>query len=187
LQAAREVFTEMGFEAATFQEIATRADLTRPAINHYYPTKQALYQHVVTETRGVVISAGVREAEGEHTFAGRLEAFVRAAVQPADSDRSAAAFLVTSVLDAQRNPELERDASSPLQHMRDFATTAVRHGIANGELRDDLDVEAAAEMLMATLWGLGFYAGFVDDQDKLVSITAQFVGLLDGHGWKPTG
>lgn len=177
----------MGFEAATFQEIATRADLTRPAINHYYPSKQALYQHVVAETNGVVIAAGVRQAESEHTFAGRMEAFVRAAVQPADFDRSAAAFLVTSVLDAQRNPELTGDASSSLQHTRDFATTTVRHGIASGELRDDLDVESAAEMLVATLWGLGFYAGFVGDRDRLVSVTDHFVGLLDGNGWKPTG
>jgi hypothetical protein len=41
-------------------------------------------------------------------------------------------------------------------------------------------------MLVATLWGLGFYAGFLGDRDKLVSITAQFVELLDGDGWRPT-
>lgn len=175
----------MGYVAATFQEIATRADLTRPAINHYYPSKQALYQHVVAETNDAVIAAGIREAESEQTFAGRLQAFVRAAVQPTDFDRSAAAFLVTSVLDAQRNPELQGDTSSALQHTRDFAMTAVRDGIASGELRDDLDVEATVEMLVATLWGLGFYAGFVGDEKKLLSITAQFVALLDGD-WKPT-
>ena len=180
------MFSEVGFEAATFQEIATRADLTRPAINHYYPSKHALYQHVVAETNGVVIAAGIKEAENEQTFAGRLEAFVRAAVQPADFDRSAAAFLVTSVLDGQRNPELKGDAQAPLQHTRDFALKAVRDGIDNDELRGDLDVEAAAEMLVATLWGLGFYAGFVGDSDKLAAITAQFVDLLNCNGWKPT-
>jgi hypothetical protein len=177
----------MGYEAATFQEIATRADLTRPAINHYYPSKQALYQHVITETNGVVIATGIREAGNEHSFAGRLEAFVRAAVQPAEFDRSAAAFLVTSVLDAQRNPELKGDAQSSLQHTREFAVSAVRDGIANGELRADLDVESAAEMLVATLWGLGFYAGFVGDPERLIATTKQFIGLLEGTGWKPAG
>lgn len=177
----------MGFEAATFQEIAGRADLTRPAINHYYPSKYALYQHVVAETNGVVIAAGIREAQNAETFAGRVQAFVRAAVQPADFDRSAAAFLVTSVLDGQRNPELKDDAQSALQHTREFALAAVRDGIEDGELRADLDVEAAAEMLVATVWGLGFYAGFVGDPDKLVSVTAQFVRLLNSDGWKRTG
>ena len=42
----------------------------------------------------------------------------------------------------------------------------VRDGIDNGELRDDLDVDAAAEMLVAALWGPGFYAGFVGGQDR---------------------
>ncbi len=177
----------MGYEAATFQEIATRADLTRPAINHYYPSKQALYQHVIAETNGVVIAAGIKEAENEETFAGRVEAFVRAAVHPADLDRSAAAFLVTSVLDAQRNPELKGDTQASLQHARDFALTVVRDGIEHGELRDDLDVEAAAEMLVATLWGLGFYGGFVGNREKLIGITAQFIGLLGGDGWKAAG
>jgi len=33
VRAAREVFSELGYDAATFQAIAIRADLTRPAIN----------------------------------------------------------------------------------------------------------------------------------------------------------
>lgn len=176
----------MGYEAATFQEIATRADLTRPAINHYYPTKQALYQHVVTETNDVVLTAGLKDAESEQTLAGRVNAFVRAAVQARDDDRSAAAFLVTSALDAQRHPELG-DHQSSLRHTRQFASTAVRAGIDNGELRPDLDVEAASEMLVAALWGLGFYAAFVGDEDALGAITTEFIGLLNGDGWQRTG
>lgn len=175
----------MGYGAATFQEIATRADLTRPAINHYYPSKQALYQHVVTETNDVVMAAGLKDAEAEQTLAGRVHAFVRAAVHAQD-DRSAAAFLVTSVLDAQRHPELG-DHQSLLQHTREFAATAVRAGIESGELRPDLDVAAASEMLVAALWGLGFYAAFVGDSDALTAITAEFTGLLNGDGWQRTG
>ena len=41
LRAAREVFSELGYDAATFQAIAIRADLTRPAINHYFASKRA--------------------------------------------------------------------------------------------------------------------------------------------------
>lgn len=185
MRAAREVFSEVGYEAATFQEIAARADLTRPAINHYYPSKQALYRHVVAETNGVVMAAGLKEAQAERTLAARVRAFVRAAVQARDYDRSAAAFLVTSVLEAQRHPELGDDHSS-LEHTREFASMAVRDGIESGELRPDLDVDAATEMLVAALWGLGFYAGFVGDQDKLIAVTAEFIGLLDGDGWQRT-
>jgi len=187
LLAAREVFGERGYDAATFQEIAARADLTRPAINHYYATKQALYRHVVAETNGVLIGAGLREAEAEQTLAGRVHAFVRAAVHAQDDDGSTAAFLVASVLECRRRPELNTEGADSLQHTRDFASAAVRDGIANGELRHDLDPEAAAEMLVAALWGLGFYAGFVGGQSRLAAITDEFIRLLDGGPWAPTG
>ncbi len=50
MRAAREVFSELGYDAATFQAIAIRADLTRPAINHYFASKRLLYQEVVDQT-----------------------------------------------------------------------------------------------------------------------------------------
>ena len=50
LRAARLVFSERGYDGATFQAIAVRADLTRPAINHYFPSKRMLYREVVDET-----------------------------------------------------------------------------------------------------------------------------------------
>lgn len=177
----------MGFEAATFQEIAARADLTRPAINHYYPSKEALYRHVVAETNGVFIEAGLKKAEAEQTLAGRVHAFVRAAVHAREYDASVAAFMVTSVLECQRRPELADSGTDSLQSTRGFALAAVRDGIDNGELRPDLDVEAAAEMLVAALWGLGFYAGFVGGQDRVGAITEEFIRLLDGGPWKRTG
>ena len=46
LQAAREVFGEVGYDAATFQEVAVRADLTRPAVNHHFRSKRDLYRQV---------------------------------------------------------------------------------------------------------------------------------------------
>lgn len=186
LHAAREVFSEVGYDAATFQEIAIRADLTRPAINHYYPSKHSLYQHVVDETNAVVIAEGLQEANREETFAGRIRAFLDAAVRAKDYDRSAAAFLVTSVLESQRHPELSQHDNDSLHHTRNFAATAVRDGLANGELRADIDADAATEMLVAAFWGLGFYAGFVGDQDRLDRMTGEFMSLFGTGSWFAT-
>ena len=59
VQAAREVFSELGYDAATFQAIAIRADLTRPAINHYFASKRVLWSEVVEQTNALVVSAGM--------------------------------------------------------------------------------------------------------------------------------
>jgi AcrR family transcriptional regulator len=177
------VFSEVGYDAATFQEIAIRADLTRPAINHYYPSKHSLYQHVVDETNAVVIAESLKEAKRGETFPSRIRAIQQVAVRTKDYDRSAAAFLVTSVLESQRHPELSRHGNDSLHHTREFAASALRDGLANGELRADIDVDAATEMLVAAFWGLGFYAGFVGDQDRLDRMTDEFMSLFTDGSW----
>ncbi|MGY4708241.1 TetR/AcrR family transcriptional regulator [Mycolicibacterium sp. CBM1] len=185
LRAAREVFSELGYDAATFQAIAIRADLTRPAINHYFASKRLLYQEVVDQTNALVIESAVHQSQRENTLAGRIRAFIQSAVQAHGQDRSVAAFLVTSVLESERHPELADTGHDSRQFTRGYLKSALRDAIDTGEVRSDIDIEASADMLMAVLWGLGFYAGFVGDQERLVAITEQFLQLLGGNAWQP--
>ncbi|MCV7225761.1 TetR/AcrR family transcriptional regulator [Mycolicibacterium komossense] len=183
LLAAREVFSELGYDAATFQAIAIRADLTRPAINHYFSSKRVLYQEVVDKTNSMVATLGAERARGAKTLVDRLQAFISAAVRPDDKDRSAAAFLVTAVLESQRHPELSQGQNDSLENSRIFVTWAVNEAIESGELTTDTDVKTLVEMLVAVLWGMGFYAGFVGDHDELDRITEQLRLLLQQELW----
>ncbi len=181
---ARQVFAEVGYEAATFQEIALRAGLTRPAINHYFPNKIALYHRVVQNTSQMVVDAGLDEAGRESTFAGRMRGFIKAAQQAQERDGSVAAFLVTSVLDTQRHPELGYD-NDPLQATRRFVRWAVDEAKSAGELHEAFDAEAAVETVIALLLGLGFYAGFVGPE-RVPTIVEHFLALIRGHGFLQT-
>ncbi|KDF00056.1 TetR/AcrR family transcriptional regulator [Mycolicibacterium psychrotolerans] len=184
MRAAREVFSELGYDAATFQAIAIRADLTRPAINHYFASKRLLYQEVVDQTNASVIESAVHQSQRESTLAGRIRVFIEAAVHAQGQDRSVAAFLVTSVLESERHPELAESNHDSREFTRGYVKAAIKDAVESGEVRADIDIEAAAEMLMAVMWGLGFYAGFVGDQDRLTAITDQFLQLLDGQAWR---
>jgi AcrR family transcriptional regulator len=181
--AAREVFSELGYDAATFQAIAIRADLTRPAINHYFPSKRALYREVVDKTNSLVVTVGAERAQRATTLVDRLEAFITAAVQADSKNRSAAAFLVTAVLESQRHPDLRQAQNDSLENSRLFVTWAVNEAIESGELATDTDVRSLVEMLVALLWGMGFYAGFVGTHDELEQITAQLRLLLEQRLW----
>ncbi|MEZ0354876.1 TetR/AcrR family transcriptional regulator [Mycobacterium sp. SA01] len=184
MRAAREVFSELGYDAATFQAIAIRADLTRPAINHYFASKRLLYQEVVDQTNASVIESAVHQSQRENTLAGRIRVFIEAAVHAQGQDRSVAAFLVTSVLESERHPELAESNHDSREFTRGYVKAAIKDAVESGEVRADIDIEAAAEMLMAVMWGLGFYAGFVGDQDRLTAITDQFLQLLGGQAWR---
>jgi AcrR family transcriptional regulator len=183
VRAAREVFSELGYDAATFQAIAIRADLTRPAINHYFASKRVLYRDVVEKTNELVVAAGMEKAHGETGLLKRLTAFFSAAMQAESRDRSAAAFLVTSVLESQRHPELSRDEHNSLKASRAFVTWAVTDAIERGELTTDTDVVTLVEMLVAVMWGMGFYAGYVGGHDELVIIVETLEKLLANKLW----
>lgn len=184
LRAAREVFSELGYDAATFQAIAIRADLTRPAINHYFANKRVLYTEVLEQTNAMVVAAGRARAEGETTFLKRLTAFFVSAIQADTADRSAAAFLITSILESQRHPELSSEEHNSLKNSREFVTWAVADAIERGELTTDTDVETVVEMLVALMWGMGFYAGYVGSQEELGGVMARLELLLSNKLWK---
>ncbi|OBK71308.1 TetR/AcrR family transcriptional regulator [Mycobacterium sp. 1274761.0] len=184
LRAAREVFSELGYDAATFQAIAIRADLTRPAINHYFASKRLLYREVVEQTNAMVFSAGMEKAQSQPTLLGRLSAFFSAAMQADSEDRSAAAFLVTSVLEGQRHPELRSDDQDPMRNSRAFVSWAVNDAIQKSELTTDTDVPQLVEMLVAVIWGMGFYAGYVGSHQELETIVDTLELLLANKLWK---
>lgn len=184
VRAAREVFSELGYEAATFQAIAIKADLTRPAINHYFASKRVLYREVVKQTNAMVIGAGMARAKAETTLMGRLSAYFAAAIKANSEDRSAAAFLVTAALESQRHPELRNDEHDGLKNSRTFMTWLVNDAIERGELTTDSDVPALVEMLVSVTWGIGFYAGYFGTHRDFEAVVNTLELLLANKLWK---
>ena len=83
------------------------------------------------------------------TLLGRLSAFFSAAMQADSEDRSTVAFLVTSVLEGQRHPELRSDDQDSMRNSRAFVSWAVNDAIEKGELTTDTDVPHADGFLTA--------------------------------------
>ena len=178
LRAAREVFSERGYDAATFQAIAIRADLTRPAINHYFANKRVLYWQVLEETNSAVVAASVQRARGETTLTRQVSAFIEGAIDSDIENPTAAAFLITATLESQRHPELSRSGIDSVSTTRAFLLWAINDGIQRGELDSDTDAAALTEMLLAVLLGVGFYAGFIGSRHELDPVTDQLKLML---------
>lgn len=178
------MFSERGYDGATFQAIAVRADLTRPAINHYFPSKRVLYTEVADRTNELVVFAGIERARCASTLAGRLAAFIAVASEADAQNPSTAAFLSTAVLESQRHPELRRDDNDAISITREFLVSAIDDAIASGELAPDTDAAVLAEALVMMLCGVGFYAGFVGSYSEVENILGTLQQLIAGTLWR---
>ena len=178
--AAREVFSERGYDGATFQAIAVRADLTRPAINHYFSSKRGLYREVVQQTNELVLRLGAEEAEREETLIGRLAVFITFALRANFENTAGSAFLITTILESQRHPELSETENEAVEICREFLGQAVKDAIESGQLAFDADVNSLIETLLVVLCGVGFYAGYVRSPKEMDAITDTLRQLLAG-------
>jgi AcrR family transcriptional regulator len=177
---ACRVFSEVGYEGATFSTIANRANLTRPALNYHFKSKRELYRAVVDHTDALVVAAGIQRGREAATLFGQLMAFVHVAAQVDAEDRSAAAFLVTSLLPCHRpqhNEDAEHDAT---KHTRSFVQWAVSGALERGELRTDIEAPLLVESLLAITWGMVFYIVFLSSNTELGLITDRFTNLVTG-------
>ena len=152
LRAALKVFAECGYEAATFQAIATEIGLTRPAINNYFSSKSALYAAVVLRVSDEVSDA-VGVASQAPTLADQVVAFIRIALSGDHADPSLAAFLVHAAMADQHLPAGDRQADL----VERFVRGAVLSAVLRGEVGADAD--ELADMLMGVVWGDAFLIG----------------------------
>jgi AcrR family transcriptional regulator len=184
LGAAREVFGEAGYDAATFEAIASRAELTRPAISHYFASKHVLYGELVAKTNEMVIVACMAKAETQVSLFDRLSAFFSAAMHVDTRDRSGAAFMANSILESQRHPVLSGADNNLLETSRAFVTWAVTDAIERGELSTDADASSLVELLVAVMCGMSLYAGYVGGRDELGTLTGTLELLLANKLWR---
>ena len=81
LDAAKRVFAEHGFRGATVDEIAQRAEMSKPNLLYYFKSKKALYRAVLERTLDVWLeplraldAAGDPETELRRYIASKIEA-----------------------------------------------------------------------------------------------------------------
>jgi len=183
LQAARRIFAESGYEAATFQAIAVEIGLTRPAINIYFPSKSALYGEVVARAGDIVLDA-VRIAAAAPDLGEQVLEFVRVAFRGQDADPALAGFLVQSAMEARHAP-LDRDPAAIIDR---FVRDAVAAAIERQELGPDVDTDGLTDTLTGVLWGAAFQVSrrLHPDRVRADRMLGQLDALLD-HGVRSAG
>lgn len=146
LSAARSLMADGGIGAVTIEALATMSGVTRPTIYRSWPNAQAVAM--------AALIAGTPRTEA--TLYGRsiskdltrvIEDVVASFSSP--SGRSAAALIAT----ADQSTELAKAFRHQiLLRTRETLMGLLRKAIEDGELRADLDVEIASDILLAPVF-----------------------------------
>ena len=180
LDAARRLFAEEGYAATTVRMIAVAAGLSPAGVFTTFADKADILHHVRMAQNAVVREALAQAArEGEGTAVERACAFVRDAYRLEWPDR---ALVLAWIGESQTwSPETERDCND--QHVDLFAALdeVLTQGVARGELRPDLDVSLARELIYGVYignWRRAWHAGW--DPERTAGYVQDKIRLLFG-------
>jgi AcrR family transcriptional regulator len=177
LRAAREVINERGYEAANFQAIASRAGLSRPTMHYYFHTREEIYDCLIAEAYSIVADC-IAQARHEETLLNQLSAFVTAAYRSGFTDRSMMRFTIMARLESHRSPTLRDNPGPVVSAVQAFYRSMVDEAMVRGEIPADTDPDAVVNMLLAMFLGMGFFAGFISDENDLPMIAKQLHQLM---------
>jgi AcrR family transcriptional regulator len=185
LRSAREVFSEHGYEKSTPALVAEGAGLTRTAYYRYFESKQQLYRALIDDLNTTVVDelfgAGAERIDDP---AERVAWLFRTSARFNADDRSYGRFLTALLVEGYRDPQLAALAEEEVERFRSFFDQAVSEADEAGAL--GADRQAVVDLLLSLQWGLGLFAAFMGDPDRLdgaiEAVVATVVpGLLEAN------
>ncbi len=145
-RAAVELFRERGYEAATVEEIAERADVAKGTVFNYFPRKEALL-----EVAGLAMLEDLRDRLGavtkwRGTARQQLRRLYMSLAEVAEHDPELARAILSEHMTQVHRP-LEDDEVG--ESVREMMRSVIATGQDRGEIRKDLDVEQVVQVLQA--------------------------------------
>jgi AcrR family transcriptional regulator len=157
--AALALLTEQGFARMTIEAVARAAGVGKPAIYRRFSDKAGLVAHVISRQLPALESTELGDARAE---------LWRAVEQGLPTDGPAYVRLIGGLIAEQdRHPELiEAFRTTILLPRRAVVRSIVERGQARGEIRSDIDPEAALDLMAGPF------------------LARVFAGLDTGPGWR---
>jgi AcrR family transcriptional regulator len=141
IEAALDLFAEAGPEGLCIEKVAARAGVGKATIYRRWPGKEDLLLAALA-----ALKAPLPEPKGESVrddLAAMLDAIRSESVDP----RRVRQFALLLGEGAQYPRLLEGYVQTVVEPRRDVVRAVLRRGIATGELREGINVEAAVDML----------------------------------------
>ena len=179
IDAVLEEVIAVGIDGLSIEQIAARAGVAKATVYRRWPNKEALLLDAVTGVRVELPTlAGISVRDDLVELVDSMRRRVADADQPGES--LASRLYPCMIAEGTRYPEIAaKYKQRVVEQRREAVRVVIRRGIADGELRADLDVETMLLLLIAPMlvqlymWSAGI--------DLPPESSATYVdGVLDG-------
>jgi len=175
LRVVAAVVAEEGFDGATMRKIAERAGVSTGMLTYYYKNKRDLIMDMLRDAYERSVH-NIDAAMGEHVGPERVEAVFNQMLEGNKLHVFPLSFWIAYWAEATRDEGLRRfSLQAPT---RDVFYRSIEAGINQGDLRDDLDIELAADLLMTVWQGSRAEVGLGSLQEDRVSQVVRFLMRL---------
>ncbi len=190
LAAAAKVFNEHGFAGATVDEVASQANISKGSVYNYFKSKQDLFVQVFTESFTQDEQEMASHLTEPTTTAGKIDMVFDEWYGRFGKYTQEGALVLEFWLWAARQGDsvLTETFHNLYVRWRERISAIITEGLANGELRADLDPQIAATTIMASMDGLVLQGilgvGLTIDDDFIARLKRGFRSAL---GLGPAG
>jgi AcrR family transcriptional regulator len=157
LDATERSLASRGYEAMTIEQVAAAAGVSKPTIYLRYPSKAELVEAMIDRLRPPLPEAGRRSARAD------LVALIE--MQEQWVDRHGLRLVAAVLLEEADHPELlRRFRRRVAEPARAAFHSALRAGVARGELRRGADADEVVDALTGAYWGRAWTAASGPDR-----------------------
>lgn len=174
INAAVDLFAEVGYQATGLGDIIERAEMTKGALYYHFDSKEALATAIIEEGANTALTAFRSISEPS---------------SPALENMIHGVFVVANLMTTDK---MVRTGSQLLRAFGEFnAATALTHGhqlsemvaqarqaIAEGDLRDGLNPDAVGELIVGAVLGAEFISNAASSGADLIERIARTWALL---------
>jgi AcrR family transcriptional regulator len=153
LDAAQRCFARSGFHGASMQEICAQAAMSPGNLYRYFPSKEALIAGICERNRAEAADSFLAVDRAPGFFEG-LAALARHHL--VERPEEEAGLCAEIMAESRRNPEIARLHTELERDIKTRLVDMLRRAAGRGEISAQVDLDAAATMLMVLADGLSW-------------------------------
>ena len=176
LDEAAELFGAGGYDKSSLNEVADRLGVTKAAVYHYFPTKQAIYDGIIVRTLEGLIAHVRSEVEGRSDAGEKLRSFMVSHASYFEKHYWGFVCMLVGY-GGMANPSLKSEAIQLRGDYEKILRSILRDGIGAGAFRN-VDVTISSHSILSMLnWMVRWYkpkgprtaASFAEEYYELIT------------------